>query len=313
MMRSCAGWLGVVAAMSAVLMADPKVSAQPIHGTHEPRSYDEGLIPRFSLELIELDARGTLGVAVLDTESGRQSTWRASDRFPLNSTMKFLLCAAVLMRVDAGQEDLARAIPVGTDDLVPHSPVLEGRVGAAMTVEELCHAAMTESDNGAANLLLETVGGPEGLTALLRQSGDEVTRIDRWEPELNDGPPGDERDTTTPMAMLDSLQRFLVGPALSEKSRQTLIGWMTANTTGAGRIRAGVPVGWLAGDRTGTGPNGSTSDIAILVPPGRRPVLMVVYLSGSSFDAPEACGFHAELARIVVQNVGLDAEGYFDD
>jgi beta-lactamase class A len=298
--------------MSALLMSDVRVSAQPIHGNHEPRSYDEGLIPRFSLELIELDVRGTLGVAVLDTESGKLSTWRASDRFPLNSTVKFLLCAAVLMRVDAGEEDLARPLAVEAEDVVAHSPVLETRVGARMTVEELCHAAMTQSDNGAANLLLDTVGGPEGLTALLRGSGDEVTRIDRWEPELNDGPPGDERDSTTPMAMLESLERFLLGPALSEASRETLIGWMVANATGDERIRAGVPQGWIVGDRTGTGPEGSTSDIAILFPPGRRPVLFVVYISGSTLGAAEASAFHAELARIATQNVKLDAEGYFD-
>ena len=303
-------WIAAFA--GALLALGTEAGAQPIHGTHEPRSYDESLIPRFSLELIELDLRGTLGAAVLDTESGKQSTWRASDRFPLNSTAKFLLCASVLMRVDAGQEDLARMIPVSADDVVSHSPVLEGRVGSQMTVEELCHAAMTQSDNGAANLLLETVGGPEGLTALLRRSGDEVTRLDRWEPELNDVPPGDERDTTTPIAMLENLQRFLVGPTLSEASRRTLIGWMTANTTGDERIRAGTPAAWLVGDKTGTGPNGSTSDIAVLVPPGRAPVLMVVYITGSDLSAAEASAFHAELARIATRNVELDTEGYFD-
>ena len=312
MILSCARLTSAVVAMSALLIGDLGVSAQPIHGTHEPRSYDEGLIPRFSLELIELDARGTLGVAVLDIESGKQSTWRGTDRFPLNSTMKFLLCAAVLMRVDAGEVDLARPLLVEAEDVVAHSPVLETRLGGEMTVEELCHAAMTQSDNGAANLLLETVGGPEGLTTLLRESGDEVTRVDRWEPELNDGPLGDERDSTTPMAMLESLERFLLGPALSEASRETLIGWMVANTTGDERIRAGVPQGWLVGDRTGTGPEGSTSDIAVLFPPGRRPVLMVVYISGSNLGAAEASALHAELARIATQNVTLDAEGYFD-
>ncbi len=303
-------WSAVFAA--ALMVISACALAQPIVGTHEPRTYDEGLIPRFSFELIELDAKGTLGVAVLDTESGKRSTWRASDRFPLNSTMKFLLCAAVLMRVDAEQEQLDRAIPVGAGDVVSHSPVLETRVGGQMTIEELCHAAMTQSDNGAANLLLETLGGPEGLTALLRQSGDEVTRVDRWEPALNDVPPGDERDTTTPLAMLENLQRFLVGPALSEVSRQTLIGWMLANTTGEERIRAGVPASWLVGDKTGTGSNGSTSDIAILVPPGRAPVLLAIYISGSSLGASEASALHAELARIVAQNVELEAEGYFD-
>lgn len=312
MIRSCAMLMCAVATTCVLLVGDLGVDAQPIHGTHEPRTYDEGLIPRFSLELIELDARGTLGVAVLDTESGKQSTWRGSDRFPLNSTMKFLLCAAVLMRVDAGEEDLARLLPVEAEDVVAHSPVLETRVGGQMTVEELCHAAMTRSDNGAANLLLGTVGGPGGLTALLRESGDEVTRVDRWEPELNDGPAGDERDSTTPTAMLESLERFLLGPALSEASREKLIGWMVANTTGEERIRAGVPQGWLVGDRTGTGPEGSTSDIAILFPPGRRPVLIVVYISGSSLGADEASAFHAELARIATQNVSLDARGYFD-
>ena len=314
MSKLCGDWLWglLICLVMGVTWSGTKVSAQPIVGTHEPRTYDEGLIPRFSLELIELDARGTLGVAVLDTESGKQSTWRASDRFPLNSTMKFLLCAGVLLRVDSGEEDLSRGIPVSPEDVVTHSPVLERHVGSEMSVEELCHAAMTRSDNGAANLLLETLGGPEGLTDLLLQSGDGITRIDRWEPELNDVPPGDERDTTTPQAMLENLQRFLVSPTLSAASRQTLIGWMTANTTGDERIRAGVPANWLVGDKTGTGPNGSTSDIAILVPPGRRPVLMVVYLSGAERSVAEAGALHTELARITTQNVELAAEGYFD-
>ena len=311
-MQRCLIWKG--AALAAVLASlGSNALAQPLHGTHEPRTYDEALIPRFSFEVIELDARGTLGVAVLDTETGQQTAWRGADRFPLNSTVKFLLCAAVLMRVDAGEEDLARAVPVTARDMVAHSPVLGQHVGGQLTVGELCEATMTRSDNGAANLLLGSLGGPQGLTDLLRQNGDEVTRVDRWEPDLNEVSPGDERDTTTLLAMLENLQRFLAGPALSEASRQQLTAWMAANTTGSERIRAGVPEGWQVGDRTGTGPDGSTSTIAVLFPPGREPVLMVVHVTGTDRTVAESSGLHAELARIVTQNVRLEAEESLDN
>ncbi len=271
----------------------------------QPRSYDDGLIPNFSFEVIELSLRGTLGVSVLDTGSGRRSGWLENDRFPLNSTFKFLLAGAVLMDVDKGREDLGRRVEVHREDLLPWSPMTETAVGMTMSVADLCAAAMTRSDNAAANLLLSRLGGPEALTATLRGLGDEVTRIDRPEPEINDVAPGDPRDTTTPANMISHLKGFLLEPRLAARSRRLMFDWMIANTTGDARIRAGVPNGWTVGDKTGTGPRGETSDIAIVVPPDRAPMLMAVYIAGTERTNAESSARHAELARIATSNLVL--------
>jgi len=173
-----------------------------------------------------------------------------------------------------------------------------------MTVEALCAAVMEYSDNTAANLLLATMGGPEGLTAYVRSLGDKVTRFDRKEPELNTGIPGDPRDTTTPDAMLASMRTVLLGEALTAESRAKLDGWLTRNTTGAAMIRAGVPSGWRVGDKTGRGGNASTNDIAIIRPPEGAPILLCVYSTESKAPAEEREAAVAEVARLVLEALG---------
>ena len=219
---------------------------------------------------LEKTSGGRLGVAVLDSADGRRFGLRQDERFPLCSTFKLLLAACVLARVDRGEEQLARRIVYGRGDLVEYSPTAERHVGKpGLSVAELCEAAVTLSDNGAANLLLASLGGPAGLTDWLRGTGDEVTRLDRNEPTLNQAIPGDPRDTTTPTAMLETLQRLLLGDVLKPTSREQLRAWLLANQTGDARIRAGVPKDWKVGDKTGTGPKatGTSNDVAILWPP----------------------------------------------
>ena len=280
----------------------------------QPRTYDNGLIPNFSFEVIELSLRGLLGVYALDTETGRSSGWAENVRVPLNSTFKMLLSGIVLKRVDAGIESLERRVAVQASDIIPWAPILEQRVGQSMSVDELCHAAMTRSDNAAANLLLRSMGGPEGLTAALREIGDETTRVDRYETELNDVAQGTERDTTTPWQMVQNLNTFIRGDLLSGPSKSLLLSWMVGNTTGDDRIRAGTPAGWIVGDRTGTGQEGETSTIAVIYPPDRQPLIMAVYLRGSPHSPAIQSETHAELARIATTNVVLPPyDPYPDD
>ncbi|CAN7154167.1 MULTISPECIES: class A beta-lactamase [unclassified Variovorax] len=228
---------------------------------------------------IEKASGGRLGVGVLDTANGRRAGHREDERFPLNSTFKFLAAALVLARVDRRKEQLERRVVIRPGDLVTYSPVTEKHVGAGgMTVAELCEATMTLSDNTAGNLLLASFGGAPGLTAFMRSIGDTNTRLDRTEPALNEGRPGDPRDTTTPAAMTRSMQKILLGDVLSPASRAQLLQWLDANKTGDERIRAGVPADWKVGDKTGSGENGA-NDVAILRPPGRAPILLSVYLT----------------------------------
>jgi beta-lactamase class A len=172
-----------------------------------------------------------------------------------------------------------------------------------MTVAQLCEAAVTVSDNGAANLLLESFGGPAQLTAYLRSIGDKVTRLDRIEPELNESLPGDARDTTSALAMADNFERLTIGNSLSKKSRAQLVDWLMANKTGDERIRAALPKGWICGDKTGTGARGSTNDAAVIWPASGNPILMSVYLTGTKQSLAKRNAVIAAVSHALVEAI----------
>lgn len=230
---------------------------------------------------IERSQGGRLGVAVLDTGGRRAAEHRGGDRFPMASTFKMLLGGAVLARIDAGQDSLERRIRFGRGDLVTYSPATEGQAGGeGMTVAALLEAMMTLSDNTAANLLLSAIGGPEGLTAFLRRHGDAVTRLDRVEPALNEGTPGDPRDTTSPAAMLATMRALTLGEALSAPSRARLVWLMEGNRVSGSLFRARLPQGWRIGDRSGAGGFNTRGIAAVIWPSGgRAPLLVTAYLT----------------------------------
>jgi beta-lactamase class A len=284
-----------------------------------PRHRVEADVPppddaRFSA--IERRIGGRAGVCALNLETGARLAHRPHERFAMCSTFKWLLGAQLLQLAEGAPDFLSQRVMFGERDLLDYAPatrprLIDGPLGrtGAMTVEELAAAAVVLSDNTAANLLLDGVGGPEGFTRFLRGNGDGVTRLDRTEPELNFVPPGDERDTTTPDAMVRNLRRFLLGhveygtPPLHAASREKLIGWMVESPTGRERLRAGLPGDWRVGDKTGTvnGEHNATNDVAIAWPPGRAPMLIAVYLSASTAPFAERNAAHADIARIIVQ------------
>lgn len=248
---------------------------------------------------IERDSGGRLGVAVIDAAGGAAIGHRAGERFPLCSTFKLLAAAAVLKRVDDGAERLDRLVRFAAGDLVTYSPATQERVASGMTIAEICEAAMTLSDNTAGNLLLAALGGPAGLTAYARTLGDAVSRLDRIETALNEARPGDPRDTTTPAAMAANLRRLVLGDALSPRSRELLTQWLVANRTGDTRLRAGVPAGWRVGDKTGAGGNGTAIDVGVLWPPGRPPLIVAAYLTGTRAADAQRYAAIAAVARAV--------------
>ena len=258
----------------------------------------EGLLEKL-VEIEErLDAR--IGVAVLDTQTGRRWEHRADERFPMTSTFKALACGAVLARVDAGEEELDRRIRIEASDIVTYSPVTENHVGGeGMTLGELCEATITTSDNTAGNLILETLGGPSGVTEFARSLGDSMTRLDRWETELNEATPGDPRDTTTPNAMVANLRSLVVGDALSQQSRDQLTAWLVANQTGDEKLRAGLPNDWRIGDKTGGGNHGTTNDVAVIWPPGREPLIVSVYITQTEASVDDRNAAIAEIGRAI--------------
>jgi beta-lactamase class A len=251
---------------------------------------------------LEAKVKGRLGVAVLTGAGDLRLAHRADERFAMCSTFNALLAARVLARADRGEEDLDREIAFTRADMLSHAPVTEPALGKGrLTVGELCEAIVTVSDNPAANLLLATIGGPAGLTAWLRGIGDPVTRLDRRELALNTAIPGDPRDTTTPQQMARTLRLLATGQALTPASRAKLVGWMVASPTGTARLRKHAPAGWRIGDKTGTGSNGSTNDIAVITQPDGGTIFVASYLTETKAPLAEREAVHAEVGKIVFE------------
>lgn len=259
-----------------------------------------GLSLEQRLAALERRHGGRLGVAIFDTASQRMISHRGDERFALCSTFKCLAVACVLARVDRQQEDLSRLLVYGKEQLVPYSPTTEKHAdGSGLSVGSVCEAAITLSDNTAANLLLDSLGGPQALTAWLRSIGDPATRLDRREPELNENRPGDLQDTTTPHAMLQTLNRLVLGDVLSPASRDQLIAWLVNNKTGDDKLRAGLPEGWRVGDKTGSNGRNASNDVAVIWPPRRPPIIVTVYCSDARGSSDQLDALIADVGRLV--------------
>jgi beta-lactamase class A len=213
-------------------------------------------------------------VYVKDTGTGHTVTYHADERFAYASTFKVLAAGVLLRR--ASDDELNRVVTYSAADLEDYAPITSRNVNTGMKLRDLVAAALRYSDNTAANLLLNRLGGPSGLGRALRRLGDTTTHVNRTEPALNSAVPGDVRDTSTPRALGTDLQRFVLGDLLPKNRRRLLTNWLVGNTTGGPYIRAGVPSGWKVGDKTGTGGYGTRNDIAIAWPTTGGPVVIVI-------------------------------------
>ncbi len=264
-------------------------------------AFADGPAPSIFAE-VEAKTGGRLGVAALDTASGERLSHRENERFPMCSTFKTLAVSAVLARIDTGEEKLDRRVAYSHADLLPHSPITEAHLGeGALPMEMLLFAAITQSDNAAANLILASLGGPAEVTRFARSIGDDVTRLDRNEMTLNTAIPGDPRDTTSPAAMVHDYRSLCLSRTLSNPSREKLIGWLKSNRTGDSRLRAGLPSVWAIGDKTGTGTNGTANDVAIAWAP-HGPIIVAAYLTGATGSDAAQDAALAEVGRIVAAN-----------
>jgi len=239
-----------------------------------------------------------VGVFAQDTGTGRTIAHRADEAFPMCSTFKTYAVAAVLRAHPLASGFPEHTIAIAPDEVVPNSPITGPRAGGGMTVSELCRAAITHSDNTAANKLFDIVGGPPGLTAFARSIGDRVTRSDRVEPDLSSGVPGDPRDTTSPAAIGAGYRDIVLGGVLRAPERALLTEWLLANVTGDHRIRAGLPGTWRTADKTGTGGYGTANDIAVTWPATGAPLVLAVLTTGHARDAPTHEALIAEIARL---------------
>lgn len=256
------------------------------------------------LAAIEQRLGGRLGVSVLDTETNISLGARETERFALGATAHVLIVGFALSRVDQGAEKLDRRVTFAKEAVVAGSPASEAHAGGdGMTVAELCEAAIVEGDNTAANLLLDAAGGPKALTAWLRSTGDTETRIDRRAGEPDDGKADDQRDTTTPDSMLDTIGLLTLGNTLADASRTRLVDWLAAATSGEARLRAGLPKEWKVGGIAGTD-KATAADIAVIWPPERGPILVTAYVADTKLTGPDLDAAFADIAKIVAGMVG---------
>ncbi|MFJ4801538.1 class A beta-lactamase [Streptomyces murinus] len=258
-------------------------------------------------ELTDLERRygARLGVYARNVRTGQVLAHRAGERFAMCSVFKAFAAAAVL-RDEARCAPMDKVIHYPPHDLLPNSPRTEENQATGMAMAEVCAAAIQYSDNAAGNLLLRQLAGPAGLTRFFRSLGDEVSRLDRWEPELNTAIPGDPRDTTSPEALARSIERLALGRALAAPDRERFVTWLKGNTTSGARFRAGLPEGWTIADKTGTGDYASANDIGVAWTTRRTPVVLAVLSTKEGKDdkdAPVDEALIAEAARITARTV----------
>ncbi|MFI1186149.1 class A beta-lactamase [Streptomyces californicus] len=309
--RTRTGVAGVLAALSLVPLvacgqdgsSAPPTSAGPVAGASAPAADASAAKPyTAAFEKLERTFDARLGVYAVDTGTGREVVHNDRARFAYASTFKALQAGVVLSTYSLDRLD--QRITYTRKDLVANSPVTEKHVDTGMTLKELCDASVRYSDNTAANLLFDHVGGPRGLDASLEKLGDDVTRMDREEPELSRWVPGEKRDTSTPRALAGDLRAFVLGRALPAPERAQLTTWLRTNTTGDAVIRAGVPENWVVGDKTGTGSYyGARNDIAVVWPPDSAPLVIAVLSNRATKDAVPSDELIAEAASVVADSL----------
>ncbi|MCT8341672.1 class A beta-lactamase [Photorhabdus kleinii] len=252
---------------------------------------------------LENSTKGRLGVALINTANGQEIQYRGDERFPFCSTFKLILVAAVLHKSMSQSELLAKHIHYRESDLLSYAPIARKNIHQGMSVTQLCAATVQYSDNTAANLLIKELGGLEAVNRFVQGIGDPAFRLDRCEPDLNSAIPGDLRDTTTPAAMAASVKKIVLGEVLAAPQREQLIAWLKGNTTGDASIRAGVPAGWVVGDKTGMGDYGTTNDVAVLWSPKGVPVVLAVYFTQPQQDAESRRDVLASATRLVMAHL----------
>ncbi len=288
---------GLAVPLAALIGGGVSARAAPAVGRFAPLAA--------ALDRAEARSGGRIGLALLDTADGARYSRAGGERFPMCSTFKLALAGWLLQAADQRRLSLDEPQPVTAADMVvSHAPFAATRVGGSATLFELAKSIVTLSDNPATNILLRRLGGPAGFTQWLRSEGDRVTRLDRWETEMSEGLPGDPRDTSSPDAMLGTVERLLFGNRLSEASRRQLTSWMEASETGNAMLRAGLPAGWREGNKTGSGSLGIRNLISLVTPPGRAPLLVTIFLTCAERDSAAREKHFPPLAREIARSIG---------
>ena len=242
------------------------------------------------------DAR--IGVYILDTNDNREIAYKADERFAYCSTHKVLSVGALLQRKSLDELDERRTY--SAEEILLHSPITQAHIDDGMTVAEICEAALRVSDNTAANLVIEELGGVDAFRESLRAIGDDVTKPARLELDLNAFTPGNTDDTSTPRQLANDLKFYLLGDVLDEEKKSLLATWLSDNAITDKLIKAGVPKDWKVLDKSGAGIDyGTRNDIAVVYPPNRKPIVIAIMTRRNEANALFDDALIAEVAKMI--------------
>lgn len=258
---------------------------------------------------LESEISARIGVAVFDTEENTVWSYKGNDRVPITSTFKTLACAKLLNDADKGKIDLSDSVIIQNSMLQEYSPITKDYLGKRIFLHEACAATMHTSDNTAANIVLDAIGGPPELTKFIRSVGDEVSRLDRPEPELNEGKPGDVRDTTSPVAMVETINELLYGNTLSESRQLQLKDWMINNQVTGNLLRSVLPADWEIADRSGAGGYGSRSITAAVWSESHAPKIISIYIADTDASLQQRNDAIVKIGKAIFNSYISQTEG----
>lgn len=266
--------------------------------------------PTIDKELADLEASsgGRIGVYAINTANNSQLQYRAEERFPTGCTSKVIGVANLLAKSMKDKTLLAQKINYNQKDLINWSPITEKHLSSGMTIEQLCAASISYSDNTAMNLLVKKMGGLKAMNRFARSIGNESFQQDNgWPEEAFSGGRNNFKDSAKPKDMAESLQKLTLGDTLAKPQQEKLINWLKANTTGDKRIRAGVPKDWVVGDKTGTGASyGTSNDLGIIWPPNCAPIVLAIYYTSDDKQAQKRDDIVASITRLMINKFALN-------
>ena len=251
------------------------------------------------IESLEDEFEARVGVSAVDTADGTTVGHRADERFGFASSLKVFAVAELLDRTSPEELDKRVTWTQADVDTAGWTPVTEKHVDDGLPLEDIAEATLRESDNAAMNLVLDELGGPDGLDSALEEAGDATTEVVDEEPDLNDIDGDSPDNTTTPEAFTTDLQGLLEPDRLSIDDRDLLLEWMSDNETGDPLIRAGAPEGWTVQDKSGHS-DAIQNDIAVVTPPDEEPIVLTVLTEADDPDSEDGPALVEAVAEAVL-------------
>jgi beta-lactamase class A len=293
---------------------------------------------RREIESIAANADGRMGVSIRHLRTRETVGVNDGERFPMQSVYKLPISLAVLDAVDRGKARLEDEVRFERSDARPGFSPLATRLPITLSLHQVISAVLIDSDNTASDRLLRYAGGPGAVQRYVRSLGISGINVNRYEGEIfldyygaSNRPPErewslamferlagavpperrraaakayatDERDTTTPAAMVDLLARVHAGTLLRAETNALLLKLMRECSRAPKRLKGLLPAETPVAHRPGSGGttegvNACTNDCGLITLPGGDVLAVAVLLKSSKKDLAERELAIARVAR----------------